>query len=197
MKNNKTFEENIQELRELYQENPKKVENETKKLVSSLKITNTKLLENVDLSKLIIAICCIFMALIGLINIGNENASLYYFGFIFFIAGLLIGIYIKGFGLIFLFSHGCTGLSIMIGSTLGNYLKEPILSDMSKGVYIYLGILIAIIICGLIITILTNLSEKIKSKPFADAYPVIIMSVAILLVELFPVLYNTISKINF
>lgn len=75
--------------------------------------------------------------LIGLIVIGfcvlgffSSMIPIYYFGLIFFFAGFYAGGYgPKVFGLIFLFSHGGTGLSLMIYSLCKDYFNNPRFTD--------------------------------------------------------------------
>ena len=100
---------------------------------------------------------------------------------IFFIGGLLIGLFIEKFGLIFLFSHGMTGLGLMLGIELSGLLTSPFISDAPIYIYISLGIILLLIILGLITTILYNLSDALKDNEYFIFIPLILFGIALLI----------------
>ena len=56
---------------------------------------------------------CIFLISITNISYGSEQFMMYFFGTVFFLAGLFIGLNVPVFGIIFLFSHGGSGFGII------------------------------------------------------------------------------------
>ena len=120
---------------------------------------------------------------------------MYIFGLVFFFAGLFVGSYVIGFGLIFLFSHGGSGLFIMISSLLSNEFfdfedisNNPVFTDggIPNDLKQYLIGIIAVFAIAIIYTIAHNLSSKLKED---NKHIIIILSlylIGILLVGLAP-----------
>jgi hypothetical protein len=127
------------------------------------------------------------IALIGLINIPTlgEESIMYYGGIIFFLAGFYVGIYVKGIGIIFLFSHGGTGIGLMIASQIGKYLDSPVLSDISFNVSLYFAIGIAIMIFATLFAIVFNLSDKLKQNKYLELVPLSLYGIVLLMAALF------------
>lgn len=144
--------------------------------------------------KIIIAIC-ILIALCGLLVQNIGMILMYIFGLVFFFAGLFVGSYVIGFGLIFLFSHGGSGLFIMISSLLSNEFfdfedisNNPVFTDggIPNDLKQYLIGIIAVFAIAIIYTIAHNLSSKLKED---NKHIIIILSlylIGILLVGLAP-----------
>lgn len=190
------FENYNNKLKELYKNDPATVTKELRKLVNKLTYPgeepNEKLFNNsIDKEKFIICMMCILMALLGLLNWGNGEAlGLYYFGLIFFLAGYFVSTQAKGAGIIFLFSHGMTGLGLMIYFTLHDILESPLMKDSPKNLLMYLGVVICIIVVATIITILRNLSETFKLKKYTSIIPLALYFIAILMAVLLPKIIN-------
>jgi hypothetical protein len=173
------FEDYIQKLRQEFQENPKQALQEAQNSLRRLSAPKKKILKRENRKIFLIAIYFIIIALIGLIN--YTSMPLYLGGLVFFIGGLLIGLFIEKFGLIFLFSHGMTGLGLMLGIELSGLLTSPFISDAPIYIYISLGIILLLIILGLITTILYNLSDALKDNEYFIFIPLILFGIALLI----------------
>ena len=133
---------------------------------------------------------------IGMISCieNNNDPSFFIFGCIFFFSGFFIGMYVKYFGLIFLFSHGGSGFFIIMAALLGNFNSDnPLLTDVNPDkIKYYLYTIATLTIVGFISVILYNVSEKFKSKTFAIFIPTTALTIAILLAAILP---NMIDKL--
>ena len=178
MNPNDNFYEYIEKLQEIYAENPEKA---TKEAKASLRRLSSQPKEGIigDKEKPIffMAIYFIFIGLIGLINLKAYPG--YLFGIVFFIAGVLIGLYMKGFGLIFLFSHGMTGLGVIASSQLGNLVGSTYMSDAPAKMYYCLIAIVLLVIIATIITILYNLSDSLREKRYFSFIPLALYGIAI------------------
>jgi hypothetical protein len=202
MNDDEEFEKYNKKIKQLYQRDPKGVNKALKDLTNRLnivnelnkseKIINNGIFKDLDKEKFIACIICILIALLGLINItASETVGQYYFGLVFFLAGFFIGAYVKGFGLIFLFSHGMTGLAMMVGFTITDILKSPLLKDgVNNNLYIYLGIALSIFVAATIATILRNLSNNFKEKQYSLLLPLVLYFIGILMICIFPKIYT-------
>lgn len=111
----KDFDNKLEQLRELYNEKPTETINEINKAIIKIKNgTNKRESKEEKKSKnaLISGIFAVCIFLISIVNIkyGTEQFMMYFFGTVFFLAGLFIGLNGPIFGIIFLFSHGGAGL---------------------------------------------------------------------------------------
>lgn len=198
------FEDNIKELKELRKNNQKMVDREVDSFVKSLKedINNKEyndiinqpnystngllkklgINKNVDILYMILIIFLI--AFLGLINI---NGYLFYlFGLIFFVAGTLIGFFVPGFGLIFLFTHGAVGYGIMISALLQDRFSIAELGDLSFNMKIYFGVIALLVVGGFIGVVLYNLSETLNKNKLNKLFSLIILGLALFLVGMIP-----------
>lgn len=103
---------------------------------------------------------------IPLFKFDMEVFQMFLFGSIFFFSGLFVSMQAKYFGLIFLFSHGVTGLGIMLGFMLLNDKSKLILSDVSSNKMSFLKYGEVIIIIGIILSIIYNLNDNWKKKEY-------------------------------
>ena len=103
-----------------------------------------------------------------------ESLSMQIFGSIFFFAGLFIGLYIPGFGLIFLLSHGLTGLYLMNQDIFSKLVDNPVLSDPSSYMTKYLSITSIVLICAFIATVAHNIFVK-KVREIKYIRPIILL----------------------
>lgn len=162
-----------------------KPENEKISLVEIIK----EVIEKKGINTIYIAVFIILIVLLGFIN-SFENMFMYYFGVVFFIAGLLIGIFVPYGGVIFLFSHGATGLGIMLIPKVSAILKSPVLTDGNTLIIKFLILAVIAAIMGFILTSLYNFSEKFKKSK--KSMPIILglFLLAILIVQLVPVIFS-------
>lgn len=186
MKN--SFEDKLNKLRELHDKNSMIIEDEVDYIISKYG-TERK----IDLKKLktyMLVIFAILCALLGLVNVFNSNSdieiSLYYFGIPFFLAGLFIGLSIKSFGLIFLFTHGCAGLGLMLIPIIKNLELKVYLTDNPTFLLIYLRIIIIAIILAIILTVLYNLNDRLKDNIKIYSLIFILYLLAITMVVILP-----------
>jgi len=173
------FEDYIQKLRQEFQENPKRALREAHLSLGRLSTSKKQILDAEGKKILLIVLYFIIIALIGLIN--YTSILLYIGGLVFFASGLLIGLNINRFGIVFLFSHGMSGLGLMLASELSGLLTSPFISDAPLYIYILLGMVLVLVILGLITTILYNLSDKFKNNEFSISIPFTLFGMAIVL----------------
>ena len=113
--------------------------------------------------------------ILGFIVLGLFSSELffYYFGLIFFLAGWFAGSAgPKVFGLIFLFSHGGTGLSFMVYSLCSNFFGNPRFTDSPNFMQYVIIVVVTIFIATACVFVsnLTNpfdtdsLNKKMYSK---------------------------------
>lgn len=181
------FEENINKLRHQFQEKPKEVNQELKKVIHNLEKTK----EDSDFNNIFkdiawdILIICVLAIMIAAMGLFSKNIGLYLFGLAFFLAGLGIGMFAKVFGIIFLFSHGITGLCIMEGSMIGDLLSNPKFTDGTSMFYFYAGIVILIFAIATMITIIHNLSDTAKKIKWFKIIPMVLYFLGFLLTIVF------------
>ena len=191
--NDDRFSKNIEKINELYSRKPSKTIRELDRAISNIEENDDKgFLGDVDPGILARCLFGIAIVLLGFVN--PSNFLPYLGGCIFFIAGVMIGLGVKAFGLIFLFSHGITGLIVLCATTLSGgdieslfgLFNNPIMSDNPRYITIYL---IAALLCAVfatISTILYNLSDELKRKKYSIYVPLVLYFLAILMVVIFP-----------
>ncbi len=182
------FEHYIELLRLSYTENSKNTMFELKMILRKLRMLsdNSFIIDSFDIDRnlLTTVILIILIGLVGLFHI--TSFPMYLFGVVFFIAGLLIGLNNKGFGLIFLVSHGGTGFSIMMGSLLEDVFQNPILTDGDSFVYFYFGTMILITIIAVGIAVLRNISDSLRENPLFVHLPLLLFLIVCLLAGIMP-----------
>lgn len=186
MKN--SFDEKLNKIKELHDKNPILIDYEVDYIISKYGLER-----KIDPKKLKTYISVIFVilcALLGLVNVFSGNVdidiSLYYFGILFFLAGLFIGLGVKAFGLIFLFSHGGTGLGLMLIPIIKSLKLQVYLTDSPTLLLIYLGIIIIAIILAIILTALYNLNDRLKDNVKVYSLIFILYLLAITMVVILP-----------
>ncbi len=104
-----------------------------------------------------LTILFIILAILGIFSL--QGMGIYYFGFLFFLCGFLAATANDGFkgNLIFLFSHGGTGLVAMFGSILFFSYKSYL---SNKLLFILLGVAIGFCFAGLLKCIIYSLSNS-------------------------------------
>lgn len=161
-----SFDEKLNKLRELHDKNSIIIDHEVDYIIS--KYGTERKIDPKKLKTYMSVTFVILCALLGLVNAFNSNIdidiSLYYFGILFFLAGLFIGLNVKSFGLIFLFSHGMTGLGLMLIPIIKNLELKVYLTDSPTFLLIYLGIIIIAVILAIILTVLYNLNDRLKDN---------------------------------
>ena len=177
--NKPSFDKYVEELYKINTENPKRAEQIAKQGLEELGLESsvkTSPLLGIDMEWAGVVIVCILIALCGFLVPDIKQIALYFFGMIFFFAGLFVGLTVPVFGLIFLVTHGGTGLFMMISTMFGEFtgditevetvFNNPAFTDggMPNNIKLYLGITKAIFITALIYSILHNLSPRLKEN---------------------------------
>ena len=202
-KKRKEFNDYKRELDELYEKNSNYTLNNFKRFIQRLRNgdevrdVEDVVATEVNEKKLQIYLC-IVIGLIGLLNI--KLYFIYLFGIVFFYAGFFIGMNSKDGGIIFLFTHGLTGLFLMVFALLSSFnngdfipiFNSPIFSDSPTNVYIYLGIAGVLTVIAFIYVINYNLSNKLKKFNYSSVIPLCMFGVAILMTALFKTVFHLI-----
>ena len=121
---------------------------------------------------------------IGLLSYKTE--FVYYIGLIFFIAGVFFELYVPYFGLVFLFSHGLTGLGVMISGLCGSVFNLFLTGDASIGIYIICAVSVLIFIAAFIMGVLYNISNNFKSRMYAKNIIFLLFIIGLLIVGILP-----------
>ena len=161
-------------IEKLYDKNPSYIVEGLENLIQEAEEDNyrdkpllDKLFKDQDKELVLSVFLMILMVPFGLFTLNNlEALPLYFFGLIFFLAGLNVGFSQKGFGLIFLFSHGGVGMGLMLGSLLSKAMTSGLFTDGGRNLVIYLVINIIIIIIGFLATVIYNLSDYFLDSIF-------------------------------
>lgn len=199
MSDNNDFYKCISKLETMYAKDPEKASFEAKALLSRLESDdkykesgssyNSGVLSDIGKDKLYFGVVIILMALIGLINLRSgeaEKIPLYYFGMIFFLAGFFFSLKAKGFGIIFLFSHGGTGFGLMAASLLVRNINMEVILDSSILLQSYFTAIVLLIISGFGYGVLYNLSDNLKAKKNSMLIPFVILLVALIMIAFLP-----------
>lgn len=198
--NDDKYKESLNKINKYYKENPDITTNELEKAVYNIeynilmKNNDVKNSKGIDIEPVWLYRIgfVILILLIGLIDIayGNFDGN-YYFACIFFLAGLFVGLYVRGFGLIFLLSHGLSGLALMIGPTIKSILSSPIITDLAnKSILFFIVIGIIALITAFLMTALYNLSNKIQNNKYSLLIIFILYIFGILIIKLIPIIYG-------
>ncbi len=182
------------QIEKIYKKNPRFVIEELNNLIHKAEddiYKNKSLIDRLFADKdkeLVLSIfLMIIIAFLGLLTLNNiESLPIYFFGLAFFLAGINIGFSEKGFGLIFLFSHGGTGIAIMMGSLLYKALGSSLFTDGGRNLIIYLIISIVIVVIGFLMTVVYNLSDYVRNKKYMKSYILLIFIIGIAMAGIFP-----------
>lgn len=197
------FEKKIKELRQLYEENPKEIMDILNKDIDNvssnhaecnnfeaLKPSVFKEVGGVKLGYIIIITILVFS---GFINFG-ENTIMHFFGLIFFLAGFFCSKGVPGFGLVFLFSHGCTGLGLMLGGIFSRDFYQGIITDITKGIQIYFTIGIIAIIAAIFMMLFYNLSSTFRKNEKIPVISLGLFTLPVIMINLLPYIYSYVVK---
>ena len=196
--NDEEFEKDISLLRESYLIKPKNTQIELEIALHKLgvlprKVSNPlsfkEIVSDIDFNLFIDVVLIILIGIVGLFHL--SSFPIYIFGVVFFVAGLFIGMNQKGFGLLFLVTHGGVGFYIMMSSLLENVFKSPKLTDPSYMIYFYFGIMIILGIVAIGMVFLRNLSDKMKSYHRTTHIILFLFLLICILAGLFPYIIGT------
>ena len=160
-------------------------------------------INNSNCKKIMIALI-IVIVLMGLTNILTNNWEylfFYYFGLVFFLAGFHVGTS-NPFGVIFLFSHGGSGLGLMTVPTIKYVLSNPIVTENPSRAHMYLGVIGVIILIAVVKSILVSCKYGFSQKALINeqffnkdkAVVLLLFTTAIVLIQIFPFAINYLIK---
>lgn len=154
----------------------------------------------INFEVLLIIILIVLLASFGLINYNDMNFIVYYGGLFFFLGGLLVVTNSDENGIIFLISHGLSGLLMMICSILrifapeGSFFDNPALSDGYTGIItIYIIIVAILIIIAFIILIRASLKANITKRK--NIISLGLFTIAVFMVAILPKIYIYLIRI--
>lgn len=191
----KEFDNKIENLRELYNEKPTETINELNNAILNIKNERSKkeTKETKNSRKALISgifAVCIFLISITNIKYGTDQFMMYFFGTVFFLAGLFIGLNGPIFGIIFLFSHGGTGLGIMCFSKIKGILESPLMTDNPTNLKYLLVLGTGLILAGIISTIFYNVSKKIRDQKYSLPIILAMFVIGIAIIQILPLMFN-------
>lgn len=198
--NDSRYKECLNKMDNYYKSNPDITINELEKTIYNIEynvltkdssISPKKILD-IDIVWIYRVAFVIIVLAIGLVDIINNSFDgTYYFGAAFYLAGLFIGLNTKGVGLIFLLSHGGTGLGIMLVPTILNILKSPFMSDLANNSIMSLLVIAFIaIVVAILITVFYNLSDQFKNKNYSLPIILLLYMIGIVIIKVIPIIYN-------
>ena len=198
--NDNRYKECLNKIDKYYKSNPDITTNELEKTIYNIEynvltknssISPKKILD-VDIVWIYRVAFVIIVLAIGLVDILNNSFDgTYYFGAIFYLAGLFIGLNIKGVGLIFLLSHGGTGIGIMLVPTIINIFKSPLMSDLANNnIMSILVIAFIAIVVAILMTVFYNLSDQFKNKNYSLPVILLLFMIGIVIIKIIPIIYN-------
>lgn len=147
---------------------------------------------NPKLEKIFKIVFVIIVLLAGLIDLLDTTFDgTYYAGVIFFLIGMFTGLNGEKFDLIFLFSHGLTGLGLMLVPTIINIFKSPIMSDLANNSIMSLLVIAFIaIVVAILMTVFYNLSDQFKNKNYSLPIILLLYMTGIVIIKVIPIIYN-------
>ncbi len=198
--NDNRYKECLNKIDKYYKSNPDITTNELEKTIYNIEYNvltknssiGPKKILDVDIVWIYRVAFVIIVLAIGLVDILNNSFDgTYYFGAIFYLAGLFIGLNIKGVGLIFLLSHGGTGIGIMLVPTIINILKSPLMSDLANNnIMSILVIAFIAIVLAILMTVFYNLSDQFKNKNYSLPVILLLYMIGIVIIKIIPIIYN-------
>ena len=198
--NDNRYKECLNKIDKYYKSNPDITTNELEKTIYNIEYNvltknssiGPKKILDVDIVWIYRVAFVIIVLAIGLVDILNNSFDgTYYFGAIFYLAGLFIGLNIKGGGLIFLLSHGGTGIGIMLVPTIINILKSLLMSDLANNnIMSILVIAFITIVLAILMTVFYNLSDQFKNKNYSLPVILLLYMIGIVIIKIIPIIYN-------
>ena len=201
-KHEEEFSEYIRELKESYNENPEftaKFVKESSKKFKKFKMNPSRYnfndIKEDDKEKLSMIFTFLFLAIIGLANIGAY--PMYLFGIVFFVAGFCVSMFSgEAMTIIFLFSHGVTGYCLMAGSLLYEMFQDPIMGDGAENVRIVFIIGVVIAIVAVIYAVLYSMSKNLREAKNSKLIPLALFTLGMIIFALLSVYYKDIYDFN-
>ena len=165
------FEENINKITKEFEKNKRGTNAKLERVLLEIRKekNETSIIDVLKLHKeqTITGVLIIILLLLGLFSISTNSESMimYYFGMVFFLAGFFIGTSQESkMVIIFLFSHGGTGIALMLGSLLYPIFDSPLLSDMPTKLIIVLIIIFGLVLIAFILETIFNIAERFDTR---------------------------------
>ena len=194
--NDEKFNTYLNKINTAFQFNPSESTLIIKKYIDYVSSNNFKMNKGITINLgnnvkyLFLVIINVMILSLGFFNI--SNIGLYVFGWIFFVAGMLIGMFVPGFGLIFFLSHGCTGLGLMLNSLDIGVIYNNIIIAPDNVKIILIGCLLLLAVLTLVFVIMCNFPKNRENKYFLS-YPFICVFLGLLLINLSPYIIKFLS----
>lgn len=198
--NDNRYKECLNKIDKYYKSNPDITTNELEKTIYNIEYNvltknssiGPKKILDIDIIWIYRVAFVIIVLAIGLVDILNNSFDgTYYFGAAFYLAGLFIGLNIKGVGLIFLLSHGGIGIGIMLVPTIINIFKSPLMSDLANNnIMSILVIAFIAIVVAILMTVFYNLSDQFKNKNYSLPVILLLFMIGIVIIKIIPIIYN-------
>lgn len=198
--NDNRYKECLNKIDKYYKSNPDITTNELEKTIYNIEYNvltknssvGPKKILDIDIIWIYRVAFVIIVLAIGLVDILNNSFDgTYYFGAAFYLAGLFIGLNTKGVGLIFLLSHGGTGIGIMLVPTIINIFKSPLMSDLANNnIMSILVIAFIAIVVAILMTVFYNLSDQFKNKNYSLPVILLLYTIGIVIIKIIPIIYN-------
>lgn len=198
--NDNRYKECLNKIDKYYKSNPDITTNELEKTIYNIEYNvltknssvGPKKILDIDIVWIYRVAFVIIVLAIGLVDILNNSFDgTYYFGAAFYLAGLFIGLNIKGVGLIFLLSHGGIGIGIMLVPTIINIFKSPLMSDLANNnIMSILVIAFIAIVVAILMTVFYNLSDQFKNKNYSLPVIFLLFTIGIVIIKIIPIIYN-------
>lgn len=179
----------IRELYELRDKNPKKMEREAHESLVKLGYYPSSTTSKNQEDKMKLIVCGIIL----LLCLFSHQIFLYVFGFIFFIAGHFVGTIDNNGGVIFIFSHGLTGLCFMIGSIIFPFVNN-IIGSNNVILYCYLIVTFLFFLIGILSCVVYCLNDRLKRIRYASIIPFCFHLVGIILTILLPYIFSILTN---
>ncbi|MDD6272893.1 MAG: hypothetical protein PUA90_05275 [bacterium] len=176
----------INDLKELYNDNPKETLNRSQKVLNELYRNRNE--GNIMLPCILFSIS---IELLGFLNNNSVPIFLYVTCSMFFLAGIFVGLFKKYTGILFLFLFGMImGFGEMYFPIINDALNSPIMTDNPILMKLLIIISLVFIILGIIGTIFYNVSEEIKEKKYSLEIILLLYFIGLVLIELLPIIFN-------
>ena len=198
--NDNRYKECLNKIDKYYKSNPDITTHELEKTIYNIEYNvltknssvGPKKILDIDIVWIYRVAFVIIVLAIGLVDILNNSFDgTYYFGAAFYLAGLFIGLNIKGVGLIFLLSHGGIGIGIMLVPTIINIFKSPLMSDLANNnIMSILVIAFIAIVVAILMTVFYNLSDQFKNKNYSLPVIFLLFTIGIVIIKIIPIIYN-------
>ena len=194
------FNQNVDKLKQHYKEDPKRINRKLSDLIFDYEREKRFKEEQAEIKKAnsknrrFFAVIVVITILAGLLNIASTELDgfgfMYYFGLVFFLAGFYVATETPILGIIFLFSHGGTGLGIMLAPVIVTTLNSPLLTDGGGNIITYIAIVIGLIVASfasMIIYNVTQISKRLQeSNDRVKRISFILITIAIVMTQLLP-----------